>query len=97
MSDFDSLCDDIGAIEDALGSYTRAVARATEIRDAEIAKIWKAIEGMGDEQHALANRIENLTRALFIEPAEVAQKIVNDANRATLHEVRKPYDQEDAS
>lgn len=53
----------------------------------EIVKLWDDRAELRDELHALANRVESLTRAVTTEPAEVAAKIVNDANRATLREV----------
>lgn len=44
-------------------------------------EVWADISALRDEVHAVANRVENLTRALTAEPAEVAARIVTDANR----------------
>ena len=43
--------------------------------------LWRDLAEVRDDLHAVANRVENLTRALTTEPAEVAARIVTDANR----------------
>ena len=49
--------------------------------EADRAALWADLGELRDELHAVANRVENLTRALTTEPAEVAARIVTDANR----------------
>ena len=44
-------------------------------------EVWSDIAALRDELHAVANRLENLTKAITTEPAEVAARIVTDANR----------------
>jgi len=51
---------------------------------AEVVKLWEANAEVRDEVHAVANRLENLTAFVTSNPAEVAAKIVTDANRQTL-------------
>jgi uncharacterized coiled-coil protein SlyX len=55
----------------------------------QVAALWADNAELRDELHAVANRVESLTRAVMADPAEVAQAIVNDANRSTLREVRE--------
>jgi hypothetical protein len=43
-----------------------------------------------DEVNAVANRLESLTHFVTADPAEVAAKIVNDANVTYLH--KRPTD-----
>ena len=50
--------------------------------------LWRDLAEVRDDLHAVANRVENLTRALTAEPAEVAARIVTDANRATVTRFR---------
>lgn len=54
----------------------------------ELERVWADNAELRDELHAVANRVESLTRAVMADPAEVAAAIVNDANRSTLRQVR---------
>ena len=43
--------------------------------------VWEDLAELRDDVHAVANRVENLTKALTTDAAEVAARIVTDANR----------------
>ena len=75
--------DIVGAIE-SIGRMGEAQSRLNEAVTAELDRVWKDNAELRDELHAVANRVENLTRALTTEPAEVAARIVTDANRGLL-------------
>ena len=77
----------VGDILSALESQRKlneAWTRLFEAYSDEIAKLWKDQAALRDEVHAVANRLEALTSFVVSDPAEVAAKIVNDANRATV-------------
>jgi hypothetical protein len=81
----------VAAILRALEAHrhlNEAHERLSEAEAAQIEELWKDNAELRDDLHAVANRLETLTRAFTIDAAEVAQKIVNDANRATLREVK---------
>lgn len=97
MSDFDSLRDDIGALAKTISKSRQMTVGHLLEQSRQIDKLWTDNAELRDELHAVANRVENLTRAFTIDAAEVAQKIVSDANTATLRAVTKqPYDQDSA-
>ena len=82
MSDFDSLREDlpeyVGSILKALESQrdlNEAWTRLFEAYSDEIASLWKDNAALRDELHAVANRVESLTRARLTEPAEVAERL----------------------
>jgi hypothetical protein len=50
-------------------------------------QLWCDIGELRDELHAVANRVESLTRAVMADPAEVAAAIVNDANRENVQRI----------
>ncbi len=82
----------VAPILNALEAQRKLNEAWTRLSDAEaqqIAELWKDNAELRDEIHALANRIEALTNFVVSDPAEVAAKIVTDANRATLREVRQ--------
>jgi len=54
----------------------------------ETERLWKDNSALRDDLHAVANRLEALTAFVTSNPAEVAAKIVTDANRGMLREVR---------
>jgi len=90
VSDFDSLREDlpeyVGSILKALESQrdlNEAWTRLFEAYSDEIASLWKDNAALRDDVHAVANRVEALTAFVTSNPAEVAAKIVTDANRAT--------------
>jgi hypothetical protein len=80
MSEYEELRRDLELVTIALAGYTGAVNRHSEASDQEIARLWQDNADLRDELHAVSNRLENLTRAIVTAPAEVAAKIVNDAN-----------------
>jgi len=88
MSDFDSLREDIVGMEAAVGNYHALVQGHLLELSRQIDKLWTDNAELRDDQYAIANRLEALTAYVTSNPAEVAAKIVNDANRATLREVR---------
>lgn len=77
MSDFDSLREDFAAAFTAISDYAQAQRRHAEVVSAEVAALWADNAELRDELHALANRVETLTRAHLTEPAEVAERITN--------------------
>ena len=64
MSDFDSLREDLHALAVGVDNYAGAVNRHVKAADAEISRLWDDNAELRDELHALANRVEALTRAL---------------------------------
>ena len=70
----------INALE-AQRKLNEAWERLGEAMAAQIDELWRDRAALRDEVHAVANRVESLTRALTTEPAEVAARIVTDANR----------------
>ena len=90
-SDFGSLREDVpeyvGSILKALESQrdlNEAWTRLFEAYSDEIGSLWKDNAALRDELHAVANRVESLTRARLTEPAEVAEEAVVKR----MHEVR---------
>jgi len=72
VTDYTDLQRDIvGAIE-AIGRMGSAQAALNEAVAGQHTRLWQDIAELRDDQHALSNRIETLTRALFMEPSEVA-------------------------
>jgi hypothetical protein len=88
VSDFDSLREDIAQIGKSIRHHADAQGRANAALAVEIDKLWDDNAAIRDDLHAVANRLEALTAFVTSNPAEVAAKIVNDANRGTLREVR---------
>ena len=83
------MVDALGALRD-LGEVN---ARSHALLLSETERLWKDNAELRDDIHAVANRVETLTRAMMIDAAEVAQKIVNDANNETRTIVhRRPGD-----
>ena len=76
MSEFESLRDDIAAIGKALDGYNTTAVHHLLEQSTQIDRLWADNAELRDELHALANRIETLTRARLVEPAEVAAKII---------------------
>jgi cytochrome c556 len=89
MSDFTELREDFAGLAKALDSYSATTVRNLLEQSRQIDKLWTDNAELRDELHGVANRLENLTRAVTTDPAEVAAAIVNDANRQTLREVRE--------
>ena len=54
--------------------------RSDELLAREIAKLWDGNAELRDDLHAVANRVESLTRALMASPADVAAAIVHESN-----------------
>jgi len=88
MTDYDDLRSDLHEAVAAMSSYAAAVNRKEDAVTVELERLWSDNAALRDEVHAVANRLEALTNFVVSDPAEVAAKIVNDANRATLREVR---------
>ena len=88
MSDFDSLREDIAGIAEAFHGYAQAGNRHADATDTELRRLWADNAALRDELHGVANRVEALTAFVTSDAAEVAAKIVTDANRGTLREVR---------
>lgn len=62
---------------DRMGSAQRNFMNAVR---ADSEALWRDIAELRDELCAVANRVENLTRALTTEPAEVAERMLRDAD-----------------
>ena len=76
MSEFESLRDDIAAIGKALYGYSATAVHHLLEQSTQIDRLWADNAELRDELHALANRVEALTRARLAEPTEVAAKII---------------------
>ena len=76
MSDFDSLREDLNVVMEAMNRYSGAVAHYVDVSSDQIRDLWADNAELRDELHALANRVESLTRARLTEPAEVAEAMV---------------------
>jgi hypothetical protein len=66
---------------ESLAHYSLAVGRATDLTDLQIRQLWEGQAELRDDLHALANRVEALTRARLTEPAEVAEAMVSPIYR----------------
>ena len=76
MSDFDSLREDFANAFAAISDYAQAQRRHAVATTEEIERLWADNAALRDELHALANRVESLTRARLTEPAEVAEQMI---------------------
>jgi len=85
---FDDLRGDIMAVLTSMRDAHSAQQKLDEALATDIARLWGDQAALRDELHAVSNRVESLTRAIMTDPAEVAAKIVTDANRGMLREVR---------
>ena len=74
----------------ALADLNAANAKADDLLKAQIDLVWQDNANLRDELHAVANRVETLTRAMMIDAGEVAEKMI------ATHTLRvvKPYDQD---
>lgn len=78
MSEFEALRNDLDGIAKGLEHYSDTAVRHLLEQSTQIDKLWADNAALRDELHALANRVETLTRARL----KVGAKIVNDANRS---------------
>jgi len=85
---FDELRGDIMGVMQSMAAAHNAQQKLDEAMAADMARLWADNEAIRDELYAVANRVERLTAYVVSDPAEVAAKIVTDANRQTLREVR---------
>ncbi len=69
MSEFESLRDDIAAIAKSLDGYSSTAVHHLLEQSTQIDRLWADNAELRDELHALANRVETLTRARLAEPA----------------------------
>jgi hypothetical protein len=75
---FDDLREDFAAAFSAISDQGAAVQRFCEAANAEIDRLWADNAELRDELHAVSNRLEGLTRAVFsAEPAAVAERMIN--------------------
>ena len=74
----------------ALRDLSDVNGRADEMLAREIGKLQVVQDELRDELHAVANRVETLTRAMMIDAGEVAEKMI----AANTLRVVKPYDQD---
>jgi hypothetical protein len=73
---FDDLHDDIMGVIQSMAAAHEAQQRLDVAMSREIDRLWADNAALRDELHAVSNRLENLTRAVTTDPAEVAAKIV---------------------
>src|SRR5438094_9521572 len=76
MSEYEELQKNIADVLDSVISWGAMTNRYADAVNEQVAKLWEDNAELRDELHALANRIETLTRARLVEPAEVAAKII---------------------
>lgn len=88
MSEYEDLRADLLRTLDAVNGYGASTVRYMDENTRRHEELWKDNADLRDELHAVANRLEALTAFVTSNPAEVAAKIVNDSNRATLREVK---------
>ena len=102
MTEYEALRNDLDGLAKGLAHYSDTAIRHLLEQSTQIDRLWADNAELRDELHAVANRLENLTRAVAIRPgsdftrrgddfsvADEAAAIVNDANRSTLREVRE--------
>ena len=78
-ADFDSLREDFARTFEAIGRQGDAVARFCDAATDENGRQWQAIADLRDDLHALANRVESLTRAVMADPHDVADAVIRRA------------------
>jgi cell division protein FtsB len=76
VSDFDSLREDFAGAFTAIERMSDAQRRHNNVQADETARLWQEIADLRDELLAVANRVENLTRAVTTAPAEVAERMI---------------------
>jgi hypothetical protein len=77
VSEYESLRKDIEEVGAAMARYAGAVSTHVDAIRITTDQLWADNAELRDELHALANRVETLTRARLTEPAEVAERITN--------------------
>jgi hypothetical protein len=92
------LADSILRTYEAVIATGEAVQRHAEETESEVARLWRAIAELRDDQHeglsALSNRLQNLTTAVTTEPAEVAHAIFRPRQKlafCTACEQNRPF------
>jgi hypothetical protein len=80
MSEYEALRSDLDGLASSMERYAAAVSTYTEAATGEIQRLWADNAALRDDLHALANRVETLTRARLTEPAEVAERMQDAAN-----------------
>jgi uncharacterized coiled-coil protein SlyX len=76
-SEYEALRTEIERMGTSYVGYAAAVDRYAEVVNEQVAALWADNAALRDELHAVANRLENLTRAITTEPTEVAERITN--------------------
>jgi len=87
VTDYTDLQRDLDRIGDNFGKTVAAQLRFNDTSMDDSRAQWDSIAELRDEINAVANRLENLTAFVTSNPAEVAARIVTDANRGTLRSV----------
>jgi len=77
MDTFETLERDLLSIMDSVNEWGKTTNRYAAAVNEQVAKLWEDNAELRDELHALANRVEALTRARLTEPAEVAERIMD--------------------
>jgi hypothetical protein len=76
VSEYEALRKDIEEVGAAMARYAGAVNHHADAVQVTFDQLWADNAELRDELHALANRVETLTRARLTEPAEVAERMV---------------------
>lgn len=83
---FDDLREDFAAAFKAVEAQGETTTRAIASIFEEQRKLWADNASLRDELHAVANRVETLTRARLTEPAEVAERLTAQETHRKWHE-----------
>lgn len=76
MSEYEALRTEIERMGTSYVAYAAAIDRYAEVVNEQVAELWADNAALRDELHAVANRLEALTRGLTTDPAEVAAAMV---------------------
>ena len=74
MSEYEALREDIASYAEQVRLSRELAVNHLLEQSTQIDKLWDENATLRDELHAVANRLENLTRALTTDPAEVAER-----------------------
>lgn len=74
MSEYEALRNDLDGIAKGLEHYSDTAVRHLLEQSTQIDRLWADNAALRDELHAVANRLENLTRAIVTAPADVVER-----------------------
>jgi uncharacterized coiled-coil protein SlyX len=76
VSEYEALRTEIERMGTSYVGYAAAVDRYAEVVNEQVAALWADNAALRDELHAVANRLENLTRAIMADPAHVPESLL---------------------